>query len=59
MCTCPQKPKIFSLILLLNPLTVAVAIIITVILNAIAAMAMRIIILENDFFDVTPTLRAM
>ena len=45
--------------LLLNPLTVAVEIIITLILSAIAAMAMRMMILENDFLEVTPTFRAM
>jgi hypothetical protein len=56
---CPQNPKIFSLILLLKPLTVAVEIIITVILSAIAAMAIRMIMFENDFLEVTPTFRAM
>jgi hypothetical protein len=55
----PQNPKIFSLILLLKPRTVAVATIITVILNAIAAIAMRIMMLEKDFREVTPTFLAM
>jgi hypothetical protein len=43
----------------LNPLTVAVAKIMTVILSAIAAIAMRIMTFEKDFFEVTPTFLAM
>ena len=43
----------------LKPRTIAVETIITVILNAIAAIAIRMMILEKDFLVVTPTLRAM
>ena len=43
----------------LNPLTMEVAKIITVMLNAIAAMAIFMMILEKDFLELTPTLDAI
>ena len=52
---CPQKPNIFSLIVFLNPDTIAVAKIITTMLRAIATTAKRRIALEKDFLVAVPT----
>ncbi len=59
MCICPQKPNILSLIVFLNPATIEVASIMTIILKAIAMTESRKIDLEKDFFDVMPTRFAM